>query len=89
MAPQAYKIVNTHAHEISLWTIISRLMHARGPHLGGMKGGFQSYIATLVFKNGEHLEYFRSRILRLQQEIVLSVEIVSPTRPIFQYKESL
>ena len=27
MAPQAYKVVSTHAHEISGWTILSRLLH--------------------------------------------------------------
>ena len=27
MAPQAYKVVSTHAHEIPGWTIISRPIH--------------------------------------------------------------
>ena len=27
MAPQAYKVVRTHAHEMSGWTILSRLLH--------------------------------------------------------------
>ena len=84
MAPQAYKVVSTHAHEISGWTILSRLIHSRAPHLGGMNGDVQSNLSTLAFKNGEQLEYFHSRILRLQQEIMLSGEIVSPTRLLFQ-----
>ena len=89
MSPQAYKIVSTHAHEISGWTILSRLLHSRSPNLGGMKGDIQSDLATLAFSNGEQLEYFHSRILRLQQEIMLSGEILSPTRIIFQYMKTL
>ena len=27
MGPQAYKVVNTHAHEISGWKILSRIIH--------------------------------------------------------------
>ena len=79
MAPQAYKIVSTHAHEISGWKILSRLLHPRAPHLGGMNGDDKSYIATLAFRNGEQLEDFYSRILRLQQEIMLYGENFSPT----------
>ena len=72
MAPQAYKIVSTHAHETSGWTILSRLINSRDPHLGGMNGNVQSDLATLAFRNGEQLEDFHSRILRLQQEIMPS-----------------
>ena len=72
MAPQAYKIVSTHAHEISGWTILSGLLHLRSPHLGGMNGDVQSDLATLAFENGEQLEDFHSSILRLKQEIMLS-----------------
>ena len=43
----------------------------------------------MEFKRGEQLEYFHFRILRLQQEIILSGETVSPTRPLFQYKKSV
>ena len=68
MAPQAYKIVITHAHEISVWTILSRLIHSRAPHLGGMNDDVQYDLATLAFRNGEQLEDFHSRILRLQQQ---------------------
>ena len=52
MAPQAYKVVSTHAHEISGWKILSRLLHSRDPHIGGMKGDVQSDLATLTFNNG-------------------------------------
>ena len=89
MAPQAYKVVSTHAHEIPGWTILSRLLHSCAPHLGGMNGDVQYYLATLNFKNGEQLEDFHSRILRLQQEIMLSGEIDSPTRLMFQYMKTL
>ena len=89
MSPQAYKVVSTHAHEISGWTILSRLLHPRVPHLGGMNGDVKYDLATLAFKNGEQLEDFRSRILRIQQVIVLYGEIVSPTRIILQYMKAL
>ena len=85
MAPQSYKMFSTHAYEISGWNILSRILHSRDPHLGGMNGDVQSDLATLAFKNGEQLEYFHSRILRIQQEIMLSGEIVSPTILLFQY----
>ena len=67
-APQAYNVVNAHAHEISRWTILSRLLHARALHLGGMNGDVQSNLAPLVFKNGEQLEGFHRILIRLQQE---------------------
>ena len=54
-----------------------------------MNGDVQSYLATPVFKNGEQLEDFHIRILRLQQETMLSGEIVPPTRIIFQYMKAL
>ena len=76
MAPQAYKIVSTHAHETSGWIIFSRLLNSRAPHLGGMNGDIHSDLSTLAFRNGEQLEDFHSRILRLQQEIMLSGETV-------------
>ena len=49
-----------------------------------MNGDVQSDLSTLAFKDGEQLEDFHSRILRIQQEIMLSGEIVSPTRLLFQ-----
>ena len=54
-----------------------------------MNGGFQYDPATLGLKNGEKLVGFHSIILRLQQEINLSVETVSPTRLLFQYTKAL
>ena len=72
METQAYKIVSTYAHEISGWTILYRLLNSRAPQLEGINGGVQSDIATLAFRNGEQLEDFHSRILILQQEIMLS-----------------
>ena len=74
MEPQAYKVVSTHAHEISVCTILSRIPHSRAPHIGGMNGDVQSDLDTLAFNNGEQLEGFHSRILRLQQEIIISGE---------------
>ena len=85
MATQSYKDFSTHAHEISGWKILSRLLHSHAPHLGGMNGDVQYDMSTLELKNGEQLEYFHSRIIILQQEIILSGETVSPTRLLFQY----
>ena len=67
MSPQAYKVVRTRAHEISVWNIISKPLHSRAPHIGGMNGGVQSGLATLEFNNVEQLECFHSIIIRLQQ----------------------
>ena len=60
MAPQAYKVVSTHAHEIPGWTIISRPIHSSAPHIGGGKGDAQSGLATLVFNNKEKLNIFKA-----------------------------
>ena len=84
MTHQAYKVVSTNSHEISGWTILSGLLHTRSPHIGGMNGNVQYGLSTLAFKSGEQLEDFHSRIIRLKQEIMLSEEIVSPTRHLFQ-----
>ena len=65
MAPQSYKVVSTHDHDISGWTTLYRLLNSRSPHLGGITGDVQSDLATLLFKNGEQLEDFQRRILRL------------------------
>ena len=54
-----------------------------------MNGYVQSNLSTLAFKKGEQLEGFHSKILRLQQEIMLPVEIVSPTRLLFHYTKAL
>ena len=89
MAPQYYKVVSTRDPDISGWTILHILIHSRAPHLGGTNGDFQSGLAILAFNNGEQLEDFHSRILRLQQEIMFSGEIFSPTRLLFQYMKAL
>ena len=65
--------------------MISRLIHSFSPNLGGINGDVQSDQDTLTFKNVEKLEYLHSIIFRLQQEIVLSGETVSPKRLIFYY----
>ena len=88
MEPQTYKFVNTHAHEVSGWKILSRLIHLCTPHLGWMSGDFQSDLVTLAFKNIEQLEDFCRRIIILQQEIIIYGETVSPTRILFQYMNS-
>ena len=72
MEPQDYKVVSTHAHEISGWTILSRLIHSYDTHIGGIIGYIQPDLVTLEPKIGEQLEDFHSRILRLQQENILS-----------------
>ena len=66
MVPQAYKFVNTHAHEISRWEIISIILNVRTPHRGWIYGDIQSDLSTPSFKNGEQIEYFQSIMLRLQ-----------------------
>ena len=72
MSPQSYKVVNTHAHEISGWKILSRLIHSSAPNIGGMNGDIQSDLATLPLKKGEQLEDVHSIIIIIQQEIILS-----------------
>ena len=89
MEPQEYKVVNNNSHEISGWKILSRFLHERAPNLGGMNDDVQSDLSTLAFNNGEQLENFHIRILRLQQEIILSGETAYPTRLLFHYTEAL
>ena len=67
MEPQVYKVVSTSYHEISGWTILSRILHSHAPHIEGMNGDDQSNLTTLAFKNREQLEDVHSRIIRLQQ----------------------
>ena len=49
----SYKVVSNNVHEISGWTILSRLLHSLAPQLGDISGDFQSELATLAFNNGE------------------------------------
>ena len=89
MAPQACKVINTHAHGFSRWAILSILLHVRAPQIGGVNGYVQSDIATLSFNNGEKIKYFYGRILRIQQEIILSGETFYLRRFIFEYMKAL
>ena len=89
MEPQTCKFVNTHDHEISGQKFLSRILHALAPYLGGMNGDVQSDQPNLAFKSREQLENFHIRMIRLQQEINLSVETVSPTRILFLYIKAL
>ena len=63
LAPQAYKIFSTHAHEISVCTIIYTLLQMRSPHIKGMNCDVQYDLDTLVFKHRKQLEVFHSIIL--------------------------
>ena len=54
-----------------------------------MNGDVQSDLDTLDFKNGEQLGDLHIRIIRLQQEIMLSGKIVSSTRFLFHYMREL
>ena len=58
MAPQAYKVVSTHDYKISGWTILSRLIRSRAPHILRMNVDVQYDLSTLAFKNGEKLKMF-------------------------------
>ena len=80
MEPQAFKVVTTHTNKIFVCTILSITISDRYSHLGGMNGDVQTNLATLEFKKRKNDEVFHERILRLQQEISLSGEPVSPTR---------
>ena len=66
MAPQAYKNFRTHAHEISGWDFLSRLLQSHAPQFGGINSYVQSDLATLELNNGEQLEDFHIIILILQ-----------------------
>ena len=52
MANQAYKVVKTHAQEISVWTIIYIIIHVRAPILGRINCGIQYELSNLAFNNG-------------------------------------
>ena len=56
MAPQTYKFVIIHAHEITGLKILSRLLHSRAPYIGGIIGDVQSDLETLEFKNSHNPE---------------------------------
>ena len=52
MEYQSYKVFSTRPHEISGWTIISRIIHPSAPNLGGVNGYVKYDLSTLAFKNG-------------------------------------
>ena len=60
MEHQSYNVVNTHAHETLICTIVSS-------HIWGINGNVKSELATLIIKKEEQLEYFHSIIIRIQQ----------------------
>ena len=86
ISTQVYKVLNTHAHEISGFTILSRLIHQRTPNIGGMNGDVQYDVSNLEFNNWEQLEYFHSKTLR--QDIIFFGETLSPTRLLVQYMKA-
>ena len=69
MSPQVYKVVTTHDHKISVFNILSRLIHTQALNLGGANGDFQYDLATLASEQGEQLEFFHIIIIGLQQEV--------------------
>ena len=46
MENKAYKVVSTHAHEISGCNVLYRLIHSHTTHIGGTNGDVQSDLAT-------------------------------------------
>ena len=70
-------------------TILSILLYARAPPLGGVNGDVQSEMVTLAFNQGEQIEDCHSTILRLQQEINLYGETVPPKKLLLQYMKAL
>ena len=71
--------------------ILSRIIHSctPHPHLVGVNCDVQYDLSTLAFKIGCKIEDFHIRILRLQQEVIISGEYVSPTTHLFQYMKAL
>ena len=54
-----------------------------------MNGDVHSDLATLDLNNGEQIEDFHIRIIRLQQEIILSGETVPSMGLLLQYTKEL
>ena len=57
---------------------LSRILHAHVPHLGGVNGGINSDLSTLVFKNEENLtisiakfSYFNKKLTSLEKLSIL------------------
>ena len=69
--------------------MLSIIIHVHAPHLGGIHVDVQYNLSTLEFNNGDQIECFHSRIIILQQQIILYKETFSPTRLIFWYIQTL
>ena len=67
MGTQSYKFAITHAHAISGWTILSKLLHAQSPYIGVLNGTVRSELYTLAFKKRYQLEGFLISIPRHQK----------------------
>ena len=52
IVPQAYKVITNHVNEFSVWIILSRLLHTREPHNGGITDDVQTDLVTLDLKQG-------------------------------------
>ena len=70
MEPQVYKFLNTHAHEISVWKILSIIIHALAHNIGGMNVDVQSDLSTPPFEKGEQLEYFIEELSDLINKLI-------------------
>lgn len=74
-----------HSHSASGWIILERLLYEHANHFGGDNEDVQTELLNLQFTNGESLDSFHQRATLLQQEIILSKEIVPLTRLLNQY----
>lgn len=88
-APQEYKVIIIHDHEVSGCNLISRIIHARSYHTRGINGDFKYDLSNLTFKQVKQLEEFHGSIISLHQEFFLSSETISPTRIIFHHMKAL
>ena len=62
-------VVTTHVNEISVCKILSIILYALAPHIGGMNGDVQSDIVTLEFKNGGELKIFIAYLSGLDKKL--------------------
>ena len=67
MVPLACKVVSTYSHDVSVWTIIYRLLHVIEPHLGGINDDIQHELDTLKSNQGDKVEELHGRIIRLNK----------------------
>ena len=71
--------------EISVWNILSRLLHALAPHLGGMNGDIKYELATLEFNKAKKIEGFNSSIIIIQQLVSWIATTVTSTTSYFTW----